>query len=652
MALFAEALWSEKFASLGRPSLRRTLAFLLTSLPLLAWIIGPDRRDLQALNSGPVTFRGALRNAFAGGVWKAVSPVKALSAPESRSTGRALWRVLTLIVLVWILLYSVALAVSGSAGAKLVLLALLIALALWARSHRNIIWHVQVAATDEARTEQLLTHLHQKVSWMERHCDKVVVIAHSQGGYLMHRVLAPTSQQHPKVRRFIGVGSGLKPISLLKEFDSPSLRAPVWLSTLSVPLLLWGLGPLTWQALGPELRALLHLIYVTLHATVMPVAIFSDHEVMRLWLTGFVDAGFQFLTAFSSSLRIDIPHMAAIAGGVAIFTFAGRLATAARRVQPTASFSLDHHRRDIEWREYTSPHDMVGRMADPELPEGVDQPWISATGHAVVDHTLYFHHSGVLPRRLAADLLHDLSSGEQDTLRPTADTWAAAVARFDDARRLQAARRRMLHGLLLGLAAGLLLAPSLYRGVSFLEAVLGHSVQLIVVLMLLAGLFSWIAHHSAVVSGRDFSNRLSGVRDADGKPWRVRIVPPGLRTLPAVAAGSAGLLALFGCVWFTKVALRYGNDYVWFGYPFLLPLAIGFPILACAVAAGYPVRKRWPALLAMTAVFALLSPAAQRTAGAGWDLRAELPLSLCITLSALISLVGVLHSRRHTSPLQ
>ncbi|MFI6861429.1 hypothetical protein ACIBKZ_16260 [Streptomyces sp. NPDC050421] len=559
---------------------------------------------------------------------------------------------LTLIVLSWITLYSVTLTVSGSTGANLLLLTLLAALTLWARSHRNIVWHVQVAATDEARTQQLLDHLHQKASWMEHHCDKVVVIAHSQGGYLMHRVLASSSRQHPKVRRFIGVGSGLKPISLLKSFDSPTLRAPVWLATLCVPLLLWGVGPLTWQAFGPESHALLHLISATLHATVMPAALFSDPETMRLWLTGLADAVRQMVTAYTSSLRIDVAHAAAIAGGIFIITFARQLAAAAYRAQPSASLSLDHHRRNIEWREYTSPHDMVGRMASPEVPEGVDQPWISATGHAVVDHTLYFHRSGVLPRQLAADLLQDVSQGKHDGLRPAVDAWATAVARFDDARRLQAARRRMLHGLLVGLTTGLLLAPSLYQGYSILEVVLSRSVQLIIVLLLLAGLFSWLAHRSAIASGLDFSRRMSGAHDAGDKPWRVRIVPPALRTAPALAAGSGGLLALFGCAWFTKVALEYGDEHVWLGYPLLLPLAIGLPLLACAVAAGYPVRKRWPIILASIALLALLSPAARHTVGARWDLRAEVPLTLCIALSTLICLAGVLRAQRRATAQQ
>lgn len=649
-ALFAEALWSEKFVSLGRPSMRRTLVFLLAALPLLAWIIGPDRRDLQMLAPGPSTWRQALRDGLAGAGRTITSPFRSLTSPENRSVGRMAWRVLTLVLLAWLLPYSIALAVSGSTGSRVFLVFLLAALAWWARSRMNIIWHVRVAATDEARTQQLLDHLHQKLNWMERQCDEVIVIAHSQGGYLMHRVLAPSSpQQHGKVRRFIGVGSGLKPISLLKTFHRPEIRTPVWVATLCVPLLLWGIGPITWQALGPELSAFLHLNYTALHATVMPLSLFSDPEVMHSWLMGVIDSSLQLVKAVLASLHLDFAHMAAIAGGISLSVFAGRVANAALTSQPSDSFALDHVRRGIEWREYTSPHDMVGRMLGPEVPEGVDQPWISATGNPVADHTLYFHPSGVLPRRLAADLLQDLSVGEPNAMRPAADAWAGAVAAFDDARRQQAARRRMLHGLLFGLSAALLLAPALYQRASFLGALLSHSLHLVSVLLMLTLLFAWIAHRSAVASARAFTRRLIGGDTTDDKPWQVRIVPPGLRTAPTVAAGVGGLLSLFGCVWFTRVAIRYGDDSVWLGYPLLLPLAVGLPLLACATAAGYPVRKRWPVLLTLSATLALCSPPARRTPGLPWDLRTEVPLTLGIASCALVCLLGVLNARRRTT---
>ncbi|MET9509352.1 hypothetical protein ABZX62_12855 [Streptomyces flavidovirens] len=650
-ALFAEALWSEKFASLGRPSMRRTLAFLLASLPLLFWIIGPDHRDLQALDSPPVTWRGALRNGLTKAGQTITAPVSSLAAPETRSMGRLLWRVMTLTVLVWMVVYSTALALGGSVGFSVLLLILLGSLVWLARSHKNVIWHVRVAATDEERTEQLLTHLHQKLRWMEKHCDEVTVVAHSQGGYLMHRVLSPDSgHKHPKVRRFIGVGSGLKPITLLKAFARPDLKAAVWLAVLAMPLTLWGIGPLTWKLFGPELSALLRSCYMTLHATVMPAALASDPEVVRLWWTGVATELWQLATVIAAGFRLDLAHTAAIVGGLSMSWLAGSVAHAALRAQPSAAFSLDHQRRGIEWREYTSPHDMVGRMLGPGVPEGVDQPWVSATGQPVADHILYFHHTGVLPRRLAADLLRDLSTRTpENALLRTAEAWDRTVVAFDHTRRQQAARRRMLHGLLLGLVTALLMAPALYRHTSLSRALLGSSLLLAIVLSALAGLFTWIAHRSAGASADDFTARMTGTGFVGTKPWRVRIVPPGLRTAPAFAAAMGGVVSLFGLVWFTKVAIRYGDDRVWFGYPLLLPLSVGLLMLACAIAAGYPVRKRWPTLLTVTSLLALWCPPAERAAGMPWDLRAEVTLSLCVTLCALISLLGALHARRKIS---
>ncbi|MFE2558349.1 hypothetical protein ACFXGT_20455 [Streptomyces sp. NPDC059352] len=171
----------DKFTELGRPSIRRTLTFLVASLPLLFWVVGPDRRDLRVLTS----------------------PSRGLRAREEAGLAqmRLVWRLLTLAVIATTLAYGISLA----ALSLLVSVLLLGLLAWFARSRRNLLWRVRVAAVDEERTRQFLAHLHREVAWMERHCDEVVVVAHSQGGYLMHRVLSPTadpaSPEGPEVHR-------------------------------------------------------------------------------------------------------------------------------------------------------------------------------------------------------------------------------------------------------------------------------------------------------------------------------------------------------------------------------------------------------------------------------------------------------------------
>ncbi|MFE2304840.1 hypothetical protein [Streptomyces sp. NPDC059411] len=620
-ALFAEALWADKFAELGRPSLRRTLTFLLASLPLLFWVVGPDRRDLRVLTSPSRSLRAR------GEAWLAQM--------------RLLWRLLTLAVVSTALAYGIVLA-ARSLLASALLLALL---ALLVRSRRNLLWHVRVAAVDEERTQQLLAHLHRKLEWMERHCDEVVVVAHSQGGYLMHRVLSPTAdQRHPKVRRFIGVGSGLKPISLLKTFDNSGIGPGLWGLVGLVPGWLWGLGPWTWQPLGWLLQTILRQLYLALQITVMPSAFLGDARLAELQREATAAELHRALTTMPS-LHLDLAHGAAIAVSIATASLLGRLIHAALQARPPYPLGLDHHRRGIAWREYSSPHDMVGRMLGPTLPDEVEQPWIAPVGQPVRDHTLYFHRTGVLPRRLAADLLADLG------LQREAADWDQAVTRLDEVRRRQGTRRRALHGLLIGTFATLLAAPRLFHGPSVLLAYLHAWLPLSLLLLGLTVLFSLLAHRSAGRAARRFTASLSGAAPSPRTRWRVRIVPPGPRLLPTVAAATGGLLAVYGTVRFFLAAREYGDVRVWQGYPFLMPMGVGLLLVACASAAGYPVRARWLLAIAGLGCMALYAAPAPAAIGSPWELRPEGTLLGTLGVCLLVALAGSLHARLRATDL-
>ncbi|MFJ6368351.1 hypothetical protein ACIQK5_09250 [Streptomyces virginiae] len=614
-ALFAEALWADKFAELGRPSFRRTLTFLVASLPLLFWVVGPDRRDLRVLTL----------------------PAHGLRARREAGLAqlRLLWRLLTLAVIATALAYGILLA-SRSMLASALLLGLL---AWFARSRRNLLWHVRVAATDEDRTQQLLAHLHRKVEWMERHCDEVVVIAHSQGGYLMHRVLSQNAgRRHPKVRRFIGVGSGLKPISLLKTFDNSRIGPGMWAFVGLAPGWLWGLGPWTWQPLEWLTQTILRQSYLVSQIALTPSAALGDPGLAALQREAFAEE-LRRAVMTMPSLRLDLAHGTAIVLSIATATVLGRLIHAALKARPPYPLDLDHHRRRIEWREYSSPHDMVGRMLGPALPDEVEQPWISAVGQPLSDHTLYFHRTGVLPRRLAADLLKDLG------LNGDAADWDRAVTRLDEVRRRQGTRRRALHGLLIGTFATVLAAPRLFASPSVFLAYLHAWLPLSILLLALTLLFSLLAHRSAHRAARDFAASVSGTVQSRRTRWRVRIVPSGSRLLPAVAAATGGMIALYGTVRFFLATREYGDVHVWQGYPFLFPIGAGLLFVACASVAGYPVRASWYGLIAVLGCMAVYSAPAPAAMGAPWEWRPEGTLLGTLGVCLALGLVGSLYAR-------
>ncbi|MEU8543266.1 hypothetical protein AB0C52_25325 [Streptomyces sp. NPDC048717] len=614
-ALFAEALWADRFAELGRPSARRTLTFLVASLPLLFWVVGPDRRDLSVLTLPAHGLRG--------------------HGEAGLAQMRLLWRLLTLAVISTGLVYGIVLA-SHNLLASVLLLGLL---AWFVRSRHNLLWHVRVAAVDEERTRLLLAHLHRKVQWMERHCDEVVIVAHSQGGYLMHRVLSPTAdQRHPKVRRFIGVGSGLKPISLLKTFDRSGIGPNLWGLVCLIPAYLWGLGPWTWQLFAWITQAILRQLYLALQVTVTPSAALGDTQLAELQREA---AAAELHRAFTAmpSLRIDLAHGVAIVVAISMALLLSRLIHAALKARPPHPLSLDHYRRRIEWREYSSPHDMVGRMLGPALPNDVEQPWIAPVGQPLSDHTLYFHHTEVLPRRLAADLLGDLG------LKREAADWEQAVTRLDEVRRQQGTRRRTLHGLLLGTFAALLAALQLFRRPSILLAYLHAWLPLALLLLVLTVLFSLLAHRAAGMAACRFTASLSGAALPRRSRWHVRIVPPGPRLLPTATTATGGLVAVYGTVRFFLAAQEYGETHIWQGYPFLLPMGIGLLLVACASAAGYPVRARWYAAIAALGGMALYSAPALAFMSAPWELRPEGTLLGTLGVCLALGLAGSLHAR-------
>ncbi|MFE4633158.1 hypothetical protein ACFRJ1_07230 [Streptomyces sp. NPDC056773] len=621
-ALFAEARWSDVFAGLAKPSLRRTLVFLAVSLPLLACVVGPDRRDLDVLGGRP----------------RRVSFLR-FASPENRAVGRLMWRLTTAAVLAIAMLYAVAL------SSMMLVIPLLAVLAWWARSRWNLVWHVRMAATDEEGTRQLLAHLHQRLHWMERQCDEVVVVAHSQGGYLMHRVLSPTAaERHPKVRRLIGVGSGLKPITLLRTLHSGGIASAVWLAVGTVPLYVWALGPLLSGLLGWILRPTVRCVYALMQTTVLPIALMERPEAVQLWVTLALQ---ELMHAFLSmpSLALDWIHLLGLAVALSTFRVAGLLIQAAVRTNPPPPMTLG-----VEWREYSSPHDIVGRMLVPALPDGVDQPCISATGQPIADHGLYFHPTGVLPRRLAADLLGDLLARPQQVsvMAGTADKWEHAARDFAHSRRMQASRRRTLHGLILGGATALLLSFPLYLGVSLPLAFLRFWPLLAGLLLLLTVLFSLVAHRSAKLSARVFTARLTETLSPAAAPWRIRIVPHHDRVVPTTAAGTGGIVSVFGAVHFGMTALRYGNEAVWAGFGVLLPFGLGLILIACASAAGYPVRRRWPVLLSLLLLLAAYPPSPHSLP---WQLRPEVTLMACLTVCLVTALAGVAHAARRASDL-
>lgn len=110
----------------------------------------------------------------------------------------------------------------------------------------NIVGDVSLAAAGDGRLQDIVGTMQTAYDELRRTVGKIVVLAHSQGGYLTHTILRRRGRTRRlnEVSRFIGVGSGLKPIFLFTQLRRPRCLAAAWLALGGVAVLAVGAWPL------------------------------------------------------------------------------------------------------------------------------------------------------------------------------------------------------------------------------------------------------------------------------------------------------------------------------------------------------------------------------------------------------------------------
>jgi len=84
----------------------------------------------------------------------------------------------------------------------------------------NLIGHVRVAASQTVgQASEISTRIDEAVSRICSYSNSVTVLAHSQGGFLAHKQLFK-SRHRRNISRLIGVGSGLRPITVLSACEN------------------------------------------------------------------------------------------------------------------------------------------------------------------------------------------------------------------------------------------------------------------------------------------------------------------------------------------------------------------------------------------------------------------------------------------------
>lgn len=290
----------------------------------------------------------------------------------------------------------------------------------------NIAGHVQVAATEGSELQAIRDKIDSTIREVEDVSKEVIVVGHSQGGYLGHDHFT----RHPSRGNatFIGVGSGLRPITLLRHMRKRAgVEATIWTAfvsfcaaTLFSFLTLDFAGPATLRAMFEIAISRGVLLYIGLVPTSLPDSARNLH--------------------LSDSFRDLVPILHVSYVAVASLSVAIGATLAIRRWGVPEAFEVKvAGLQSMRWLEVSSPHDPVGRSLWPTLGDRVHEYSVPITGNPVADHIKYFGRISLIPWILGGEVLRSL----RVTGRIDAPLKAADVACYQSGRR-QALRTAVL----------------------------------------------------------------------------------------------------------------------------------------------------------------------------------------------------------------
>lgn len=214
--LFVEAVWSDCFTP---PSRRHRLYWALRSLPAALLLLAPDQRDAEALGTAESMPKPWSAGEIKRSVAKALRPHQLIGKDEL-VLARLAWRVIVAALVIGLLVTTLI----GSPVIGLLLAAVPVA---YLASRSNVIGHVAVAASADPELDKIRDRVRHCLEWSRRRSRQILIVAHSQGGFIAHSLLSQPEGDRP-VAGLIGVGSGLKPIWLLRQLNDRAVLLLAW----------------------------------------------------------------------------------------------------------------------------------------------------------------------------------------------------------------------------------------------------------------------------------------------------------------------------------------------------------------------------------------------------------------------------------------
>ena len=436
--LFAEAVWSDCFR---RPPWWQCLLWILRNLPAAVVLLSPDRRDAAVVNAQPHRDGAPLAMALRE-LARALRPDRLLD-DDLMFFVRLFSRILIAGLLVRV-------ALAGGDGNPLVGGLLILGIVAYLASRHNVVGHVVVAATGSAELRKIHDRVEECLTWAHETAKTVIVVAHSQGGYVAHDVLSNADASRQRVVDLVGVGSGLKPIWLLRQMHRPRVLAASWIALLSVAagewFLLGFLGSM--MGLGHSVRSLFEVAQLFLAPLGAIQAATADApRVLKDVVASATELGLD--TRLGSAQAVALA--AWLAGSLLSVRMFGGAYSDQTPARPVGAGCRT-------WVEFSSLQDPVGRMLMPVLPKPACERTIAVGGHPIADHMAYFSSASILPWHIANLVAQRLGEPGQP-----------AVRAMDDALQARAARRRRLRGGIFAVAVALIALPHVQTARSLLD---------------------------------------------------------------------------------------------------------------------------------------------------------------------------------------
>lgn len=391
-----EANWSRCFR---RPWLR-TILWLIKLLPASILLFTFDARDRAGLDELEK------QNPWRRAVSDAAADLKPLNWLKPSEWDRVQWRFIMRIgtLSALILCFAGLFAVLPLLG-RVLLLA--IPLALLINPWTNLASHVIVAMENQHAYREIFTRVEDCFTQAAGNSKAVTVLGHSQGGFIAHDVLSTGRPLDAVSLSFIGLGSGLKPITVLRDVRKVRVLIPLWLALVGIVLL----ATSVWRVLDtkpgmPILQLLRGYIFAFAEALYGSV---TSLQELNPRVTEMLDPRNSF------SLDFDAVSVVLLLIGVLLWVM-GILLPSSRAAKkafrdgavvrsPWPGDETSDGWPDSRWAEMASYHDSVGRMLFPELPTGVLQIPVSLGGNPLADHVSYFRRYSIVPRLVAERIL-------------------------------------------------------------------------------------------------------------------------------------------------------------------------------------------------------------------------------------------------------